>query len=77
MASASASKELFKHIVNKFVYNGHSCESSNLIVKYFIGFTDSKISHYQEQMNKKEVISFVESRICFVSHRKIYHHNTI
>lgn len=48
--------ELVKTVMNKFINNGHSYESSYLIVKYFIGVTESNISNYQER-NKKEVIN--------------------
>lgn len=46
------SKELLKNVVNKFITNGHSYDSSYLIVKYFIGLENNKINHYQEEMKK-------------------------
>ena len=46
----SVSKELLKNVVNKFTANGHSYDSSYLIVKYFIGLGNNKINQYQEEM---------------------------
>lgn len=55
--SSIVSKELLKSAISKFINNGHSTESSYLIVKYFIGLKESKILDYQEQMNKN-IINF-------------------
>ena len=49
---SSVSKELLKNVVNKFTTNGHSNDSSYLIVKYFIGLTSSKINDYQQEIKK-------------------------
>lgn len=46
------SKELLKNVVNKFITNGHSSDSSYLIVKYFIGLKTNNINHYEEQIKK-------------------------
>jgi hypothetical protein len=46
------SKELLKNVVNRFTTNGHSNDSSYLIVKYFIGLNNNNIKNYREEMNK-------------------------
>lgn len=46
------SKALFKNVVHKFTTNGHSIDSSYLIVKYFIGLNDDKVNHYQQEVTK-------------------------
>lgn len=52
MSSSIVSKELIKTIMNKFKTNGHSSESSHLIMRYFIGFKDDNMSLYQEEMKR-------------------------
>jgi hypothetical protein len=49
---SSVSKELLKNVVNRFTTNGHSNDSSYLIVKYFIGLNDNKINKYEEEIKK-------------------------
>jgi hypothetical protein len=53
--SSIVSNVLMKNVINRFVSNGHSCETAYLIVKYFIGVKESKILHHQEQMINKAV----------------------
>lgn len=52
---SSATKEVLKVIVNKFVTNGHSFETSNLIVKYFVGQNTMSIDTYLKSPNKSQI----------------------
>lgn len=56
---SSVSKELLKNVLNKFTNNGHSNDSSYLIVKYFIGLTKSKINGYQQEIKHLKSTSSV------------------
>lgn len=45
-------KELLKNVLNRFIANGHSSETSYLIVRYFIGLRTDNLNDYQKKVEK-------------------------
>ena len=64
--SSVASKLLLKSAMDTFMNNGHSCECSYLIVKYFIGLKDTNILNYRTQIKKAKNCANNKSNIKFI-----------